>query len=80
MGLFSPMRHEIGEYMGYDIKVFQDNIRFLEILGGREGGAGTICPLYFDGAVNVFKELPRPDDSQGLSKVYNKLKEIRNLN
>ncbi len=57
-GLFSPFRHHIPEYEGYDIKYFKDNIRFLEILGGREGGAGTICPLYFNGAVNYFKELP----------------------
>lgn len=80
LGLFSPMRHEIEEYMGYDITIFQDNIRFIEILGGREGGAGSIGALFFDGAVNVFRELPRPDDTLALKKVYEKLKQIRNLN
>src|SRR5690606_12300659 len=54
IGLFSPFRHEIREYYGYDVTKLKDNIRFLEILGGREGGAGTITPLYFDGAVNFF--------------------------
>jgi len=70
IGLFSPYRHEIPEYRGYDITKFRDNIRFLEILGGREGGGGTICPLYFDGAVNYFKELPKPDDKKSLEEVY----------
>lgn len=71
LGLFSPFRHEIGAYQGYDIRFFRDRIRFLEIIGGREGGGGTICPLYFDGAVNYFKELPRPDDANAIKEVYN---------
>ncbi len=77
VGLFSPFRHEIEDYYGYNIRFFKDNIRFLEILGGREGGAGTICPLYFDGAVNYFKELPKPDDKVGLDKVHNIIQMIR---
>jgi len=77
LGLFSPFRHEIKEYYGYDIVFFKDNIRFLEILGGREGGGGIICPLYFDGAVNYFKELPLSSDINGMSTVYNFLKTIR---
>lgn len=69
LGLFSPFRHHIPEYEGYNIKFFRDNIRFLEILGGREGGAGTICPLYFNGAVNYFRELPRSDDEAAMKAV-----------
>lgn len=76
-GLFSPFRHEIEEYCGYDVRIFKDNIRFLEIMGGREGGAGSNIALYFDGAVNMFEELPRPDDLITMQKVYNKLKQIR---
>ena len=78
LGLFSPFRHEIKTYYGYDISFFKDNIRFLEILGGREGGGGTICPLYFDGAVNFFKELPKPDNMTQLKLVYDFIKTIRN--
>ena len=76
-GLFSPFRHEIPVYLDYDVKKFQDNIRFLEIIGGREGGGGTICPLYFDGAVNYFRELPLPEQQEQLIKVYDFLSEIR---
>jgi hypothetical protein len=77
LGLYSPFRYEVPKYYGYDITYFRDNIRFLEILGGREGGAGTVCPLYFDGAVNYFRELPLPDDNTGIKQVYRFIEKIR---
>lgn len=77
VGLFSPFRHEIPGYLGYDITFFKDNIRFLEILGGREGGGGTICPLYFDGAVNYFKELPLPNEHENIQKVKQFITKIK---
>ena len=77
MGLYSPFRYGVPNYFNYDVTFFKDNIRFLEILGGREGGAGTICPLYFDGAVNFFKELPKPHDEENLRRVYRKIENIR---
>lgn len=76
MGIFSPARHELPTYHGYDITKFQDNIRFMEIVLGREGGGGSLYPLYFDGAVNFFRELPMPDDKKGLEKVYNIINEL----
>ena len=75
LGLFSPFRHELPKYLGYDIKKFKDNIRFLEVLASREGGGGIISPLYFDGAVNFFKELPRPDNIKGIQQVYEYMNE-----
>lgn len=77
LGLFSPFRHEIREYYGYDVMYFKDNIRFLEILGGREGGGGTTCPLYFDGAVNYFQELPLSTDDGSMQKVFTFLNNMR---
>lgn len=77
LGLFSPFRHEIPDYHGYDITFFRDNIRFLEILGGREGGGGITCPLYFDGAVNYFKELPLPKQKAEMDAVEHFIKKIR---
>ena len=77
LGIFSPFKHEIPEYMGYDITKFKDNIRFMEIIISRDGGAGTVCPLYFDGATNFFSELPLPNDTEKMSNVYKFLKNIR---
>lgn len=77
IGLFSPFLHELKTYLEYDILFFKNNIRFLEIIGGREGGGGIVCPLYFDGAVNFFKELPLPSNQKDLQNVYNYIKTIR---
>ena len=77
IGIFDPYRHEIPTYFNYDITLFQDNIRFMEIIISRDGGAGTVCPLYFDGRVTYFKELPLPSDKASMDKAYTLLKSIR---
>lgn len=79
LGLFSPFKYELREYLGYDITILRDNIRFLEILVNRGSSPGGIAALYFDGAVNFFEELPSPD-SANIQLVYNTLKERRKLN
>ena len=44
----------------------------MEVIEDRDYGAGgQICPLFFDGAVSTFNELPRPEDKEGLQQVYN---------
>lgn len=70
LGIFSPVRHELREYMGYDITKFKDNIRFLEVLVNRNGCMGGMIALYFDGAVCWFKELPKPDNKAEIERVY----------
>ena len=77
LGLFSPFRMGLKEYEGYDITKFRDNIRFLEVLVNRNGQMGGVCPLFFDGAVCQFEELPRPDNKGEITKVYDYLKHIR---
>lgn len=77
LGLFSPYRFALKEYEGYDISKFKDNIRFLEMIVNRDGEMGGLCPLFFDGAVCQFNELPRPNDREELQKVYSYLESIR---
>lgn len=77
LGLFSPAKHDLREYMGYDITKLRDNVRFLEVLVNRNGCMGGLVALYFDGAVCYFKELPRPDDKEGLEKVYNYIQSLK---
>lgn len=76
-GLFSPFRHSIPIYEEYDITKFRDNIRFLEIIQAREGGGGCVCPLFFDGGVNFFAELPLPNDKKGLQIAYETIGKLR---
>jgi hypothetical protein len=76
IGLYSPFKYGLTEYEGYDITKFKNHIRFMEILEDRDYGAnGNICPLYFDGAVSTFSELPRANDVQAMQRVYNFLEE-----
>lgn len=78
LGLFSPFRHEIANYLGYDILRFRNHIRFLEVVVNREGEQNSICPLYFDGMTNTFQELPKPNDPE-LEKYYNRAKQLNIL-
>lgn len=70
LGLFSPFRFGLKEYLGYDVTKLKDHLRFLEVIVNRDGEMGGICPLFFDGAVCNFVELPKPEDKAGLSNVY----------
>ena len=63
LGLFSPFKFEKEEYEKYNITKFRNHIRFMEIIENRNGESGIICPLFFDGAVSYFEELPLPEDS-----------------
>lgn len=80
IGLYSPMKFGIHNYEGYDIDRFRDNIRFMEIIEDRDYGAnGLICPLYFDGAISVFEELPKADDRAGIQAVYDFIDKTRRV-
>ena len=70
LGLFSPYRFGITEYFGYDITQLKDHIRFLEVIANRDGEMGGLLPLWFDGAVCDFREMPKPDDKNALAKIY----------
>lgn len=78
LGLFSPFKYELPEYQHYDIKKLRDNVRFLEVLVNRGGSPGGLVALYFDGAVNYFTELPRPEDTSSLKRIYEYLSGLRN--
>lgn len=59
LGLFSPAIHEIARYHNYDIGKLTDNFRNLSIIRQRNGISGVNTGLYFNGACNYFRELPR---------------------
>lgn len=77
LGLFSPFRFALKEYEGYDISKFKDNIRFLEMIVNRDGEMGGLCPLFFDGAICRFEELPKPNDKAAIEEIYKYLNYIR---
>jgi replicative DNA helicase len=70
IGLFAPYRYKIQNYLGYDITRLKDNFRSLIILKNRIGRPNLNLALYFDGAINKFKELPNPQSYDRMEKVY----------
>ena len=80
LGITNPFSHELREYLGYDITKFKGEFRCLEVVLNRNGSSNGICPLFFDGAINFFGELPLPNDKENLEKVYKRLEKIRNTN
>lgn len=77
LGLFSPMRFGFESYLGYNVTKLKDNLRFLEVCVNRDGEMGGICPLFFDGAVCDFQELPLPTDKVGIDRVYAYVEQLR---
>lgn len=77
LGITNPHTHELPLYLGYDITKLRGNARFLEVVLNREGESNNIVGLYFDGAVNYFTELPKPNDKPGLEKVYKYLESLQ---
>ena len=70
IGLFAPDRYNIVAHSGYDVSFFRDRYRSMSILKDRDGAANKKLPLFFNGASDFFKELPRIDDDENMRKVY----------
>ena len=62
IGVFSPARHEIPKYKGYDITKLKDSYRYINVLKNRYGISNVSDNLFFMGAVNMFCELPKYND------------------
>ena len=82
LGLFDPSKFGLQNWLGYKIQDedgsgLRSFGRFLYVIANRNGEMGGICPLFFDGAVCHFEELPKPDDINEVSKYYNRVKTIK---
>ena len=77
LGLFAPDRYQIENYENYDIRKYQDNFRMLLFLKMRDDVSNVRTPLFFDGAVNFFKEMPSASDANELKKVHDYIKTLR---
>ncbi len=73
LGIFSPYRHDIKTYRGYNIAQMQDAYRNLNIFKNRFGVQNVNIGMYFDGAVNAFFELPKVDEMN--DSIYTHIKQ-----
>ena len=78
LGLFAPSRYNILEHSGYDISLFKDRYRSMSILKSRDGEPNKKLPLFFNGAVDFFRELPRADDVENMRKVKEYINNLNN--
>ena len=76
LGIYSPFKFGLKEYIGYSIEKFKDHFRTLEVLVNRDGELGGIIGLFFDGAICNWVELPKPEDTSGMGHVYAFLRRI----
>ena len=75
LGIFSPYLYNEKEYNGWDLTRLKDNHRELMILLNRNGKSNASIDLYFNGAVNYFRELPKEPSE----RVYKFVEHNRNL-
>ena len=73
IALFGPDRYGVTEYNDYDIARLRDNYRSLLLLKNRMGPVNKEVPLYFNGAINHFTELP----IQMTGELYDKIEKVR---
>lgn len=59
VALFSPARHELESFRGYNMTKLKDRFRSLGILKNRDGAADVRIGLQFVGEVGYFKEIPK---------------------
>lgn len=77
IGLFAPVRYDIKEYKGYDISKLDDQYRSLCVLKNRIGRGNIEVPMFYNGAVTYFGELPEKLDSThyaAIAKIQDKMR------
>lgn len=80
IGVNSPYRNEKKDWNGYDITKFKDYFRYAEILINRQGSSGGTIPLFYLGKVCDWTELPLPNDTDNIQRVYQFINRLRNRN
>ena len=75
-GICDPVTANIPDYLGYDLRRLGHNIRVFELIYNRKGMGNKVSALFFDGAVNYFYPLPKPEDKAGLEVFYKQIDKI----
>ena len=71
--LFSPRRHEMENFRGYDIKKLKDRFRSISVLKNRDGASDVRIGLQFVGEVGYFQEIPKLNAFRNDPSLYQKI-------
>lgn len=81
IGLFDPSFFGLPSFNKYTIQDSTNTglfnyCRFAQLIRGRDGEQGGICPMFFDGAVCHFEELPLASDP-AIDQYYARAKQLK---
>ena len=62
LSIYSPNKDKLNTYRDYDIKTMRNYFRAILCLKSRYGESDAVDCCYFNGKINVFEELPKPDE------------------
>jgi hypothetical protein len=62
IALYGPNRDKLNTYRGYDIKKLGDFIRIIQFLKTRFGSCDVEIAVNYQGKINIWAELPLPND------------------
>lgn len=79
IGMTCPNAFELQGYMKYDVTKLKDYLKILEVALNRGGRANILCPLFHDGAINDYKELPLPTNTEKMNRVYSHIQHQQDL-
>ena len=68
IALYGPNRDKLNTYRGYDIKKLGDFIRIIQFLKTRFGSCDVEIAVNYQGKINVWAELPLPNDIYDYNK------------
>lgn len=74
--LFDPHRFDIKEYPfsgGYQVEVLKNRLKVLLHLKSNEGEIAPRLPMLFNGAQEIFTQLPSLENKEELNKLYNQI-------
>ena len=75
LALFSPMRYELNEYRGYNIRRLRNRFRSLHVLKTRDGESDVTKGLAFLGEIGIFNELPKSEEMT--DSMYHQVENIK---
>lgn len=64
-------------YKGYDLTKFGTYFAVISILVNRDGESDVKIPVFFDGKVCIYEELPSPKDIEKLQLYYNRIEKYK---
>lgn len=78
LGINDPSRYGYTSYPnenGYNVNALSSYFRTINIVKQRYGPINKEIGIFFDGKTGYIKELPLPDDTANMIRVYEKIKE-----